>query len=360
MPDIENWIRLAKLESPKNAAAIVDYFGSPDDAFHAKLNDFIGVKGISRRTAEKLLELADTPVDRELNALDKLSAKVVTYKDPEYPANLRQIPDPPVVLFVRGDLLENDRFSVAIIGTRKPSEYGKSMAFKISRDLSRRGLTVISGGARGIDTLAHHGTLDGGGRTIAVMGSGLDVPYPYENKKMFEQIAETGAVISEYVPGTKPDAWRFPVRNRIVSGMSMGVLVVESLVSGGAMITATIAAEQGRDVWAIPGATDTAASQGPHLLIKEGAKLVESVDDILDELGIEKEPGSQKESVRLPGNLTMEQKSIIQVLSLHPKHADDITSECNLTPASANSNLTLLEMLGLVRRVPGNAYVRVV
>jgi DNA processing protein len=234
------------------------------------------------------------------------------------------------------------------------------MAYKISRDLSKRGLTMISGGARGIDTVAHTAVLDTGGRTIAVLGSGLDVPYPYENRKMLDTIAENGAVISEFIPGTKPDAWRFPVRNRIVSGMSLGVLVVESLLTGGAMITANVALEQGRDVWAIPGTTDTPASQGPHRLIKDGAKLIECVEDILEELGIDKDTSGKQESVKLPDNLSSEQKILVMALSLHPKHIDEIISECSLSPASASSNLTLLEMLGLVRRVPGNSYVRVV
>ncbi|MHB1457461.1 MAG: DNA-processing protein DprA [Armatimonadota bacterium] len=360
MPDIENWIRLAMLESPRNAIAIIDYFGTPEEAFNAHLQDFIEIKGVTRRTAEKFIELGKTSVDKELKALVKLNASVVTYRDAEYPYNLKQISDPPVVLFVRGSLHEQDRFSIAVIGTRKPSEYGKSMAYKISRDLAKRGLTLISGGARGIDTVAHTAVLDTGGRTVAVLGSGLDVPYPYENRKMLDSIAETGAVISEFIPGTKPDAWRFPVRNRIVSGMSLGVLVVESLLTGGAMITANVALEQGRDVWAVPGTTDTPASQGPHRLIKDGAKLIECVEDILEELGLEKDMSTRQETVKVPDNLSAEQKTLVMALSLHPKHIDEIISECSLSPASASSNLTLLEMLGLVRRVPGNSYVRVV
>ncbi len=360
MAEIDNWIRLAKLESSKKAILLIDYFGSPEEALAASMHALTEVDGITSKTAERLRAIASEPVDTELHALEKLDGSIVTYWDNDYPVNLRQIPDPPAILFIRGDLVESDRFSVAVIGTRKPSEYGRSMCMKISRDLAERGLAVISGGARGIDTIAHRGALQGGGRTIAVLGSGLDVPYPAENRELLDEISNAGAVISEYPPGTRPDAWRFPVRNRIVSGMSMGVLVVESRFTGGAMITASIAAEQGRDVWAIPGTTDNAASEGPHRLIKEGAKLVDSVDDILEELGIAAECDTPVKAQRIPDNLSPEQKIILQSLSLQPKHVDEIMIECSLPPSVANSSLTLLEMLGLVRRVPGNAYVRAV
>lgn len=358
MKDIDNWIRLAKLESPKRAIALVDHFGSVADVFAADAEDLSEVEGVGVKGAERIRALAKEPVDREIKALEKLGARIVSYWDADYPMNLRQISDPPAVLFVRGELREEDRFSVAVIGTRRASEYGRSMAMKISRDLAKRGLVVVSGGARGIDTAAHTAALQVG-RTIAVLGSGLDIPYPYENRGLLAKIAENGAVISEFAPGTKPDAWRFPVRNRVVSGLTLGVLVIESQTSGGAMITATLAAEQGREVWALPGATDNSASSGPHLLIKEGARLVENAGDILADLGIEhSESTAQKQSI--PADLSPEQKVILGALSLHPKHVDEIILECNLSVATANSNLTLLEMLGLVRRVPGNCYVRAV
>jgi len=359
LSEIENWIRLAKLELPKRAVALADHFGGADEVFQASVKEMASVEDISIRTAERFHAMAAEPVDRELAALEKLNARVVTYRDPNYPANLRQTYDPPVVLFVLGEIRLEDRFAVGIVGTRTPSEYGRSMTMKIGRDLAQRGLCIVSGAARGIDTVAHIAALQGGGRTIAVLGSGLDIPYPYENRGLLIKIAENGAVMSEFVPGTKPDAWRFPVRNRLVSGLSLGVLVVESRINGGAMITATLAAEQGRDVYAIPGPTDNDTSEGPHNLIKEGAKLVEGAEDILVELGIEVE-STRPERPSIPDNLTPEQRTVIQVLNLHPKHVDEIIAECKLTPAVANSTLTLLEMLGLARRVPGNAYVRAV
>ena len=334
----------------------MEHFGSPSAVFEAKPRELMAVEGTSQRLADKLREAASQSVDQEIEALDKTGARMITYRDPDYPSNLRQIYDPPIVLFIKGEFREEDRFAVGVVGTRRPSEYGKSIAFKISRDLAARGLCIVSGGARGIDTIAHTGALQAG-RTIAVLGCGVDIPYPFENRGLLNKIAENGAVVSEYVPGTQPDAWRFPVRNRLISGLSLGILVVESRVIGGAMITAGVAAEQGRDVWAIPGATDNVTSEGPHSLIRDGAKLVEKAEDILEDLGLAVEESPQRPSV--PDNLTPEQNTIIQALDLHPKHMDDIIIECSLTPAAAGSALTLLEMQGLVRRVPGNSYVRV-
>ena len=358
MSDLQHWIRLAKLESPKKAIALVDHFGGVDAVFGARTRDLMEVDGLSQKVADKLQAMASQSVDSEIEALEKIGARVVTYRDDDYPANLRQIYDPPVALFVRGQLLESDRFAVGVVGTRRPSEYGKSMAFKISRDLAQRGLTVVSGGARGVDTAAHTGALQAG-RTIVVLGCGIDVHYPYENRGLFGKVAESGAIISEFVPGTRPDMWRFPVRNRLISGLSLGILVVESGLTGGAMITATLAGEQGRDVWALPGTTDNEVSRGPHSLIKDGARLAESADDILNDLGLQDESNAQ-ERPALPNNLTPDQKAVIGILTLHPKHMDEIIAECKMTPAAASSTLTLLEMLGLVRRVPGNSYVRAV
>lgn len=359
MSEIEHWVRLAKLElSPKKAVSLVDHFGGPGEVLQAGTDALMEADRLSRRTAERIRAAASEPVDEELRALDEVNARVVTFRDGDYPANLRQIYDPPAVLFVRGEIREEDRFAVAIVGTRRPSEYGRSMAMKISRDLAARGLCVVGGGARGIDTAAHMAAIQDG-RSIAVMGSGLDVPYPYENRGLFKRIAETGAVISEYIPGTQPDAYRFPVRNRLISGLSLGVLVVESLVTGGAMITAGVAGDQGRDVWAVPGATDNDLSEGPHRLIRDGAKLVERAEDILEELGVPVE-STERQRPTVPSDLPPEQIAVLEVLSLHPKHVDDIILECKLTPAVTNSTLTLLELLGLIRRVPGNAYVRAV
>ena len=230
------------------------------------------------------------------------------------------------------------------------------IAREISRDLAAQGICIVSGGAYGIDTEAHAGAVETG-RTICVLGCGVDIAYPPHNAELFEKIAASGALVSEFVPGTQPDYWRFPVRNRLISGLSLGVLIVESRSKGGAMITATLAAEQGRDVWAVPGMTRSSTSEGPHTLIREGAKLVERAEDILMDLGVQIESKPYKRT-EIPENLSPEQKSVIRALDLHPKHVDEIIAECGLTPAAASTALTLLEMQGLIRRVPGNAYVR--
>ncbi len=358
MSAIENWIRLAKLESPKKAVALVEYFGSADEIFVAKPSQMMEVSGMTAKASEKLGALAMQPVDEEIAALDKADAHIVNWLDPGYPVNLRQIYDPPPVLFIKGDLRESDRQAVAVVGTRKPSEYGKSMAFKISRDLARMGCTVVSGGARGVDTAAHTGALQGG-RTLVVLGCGIDIAYPYENRGLFMKAAESGAVISEFVPGIKPDAWRFPARNRLVSGLSLGVFVVESGASGGAMITAMVAGEQNREIWALPGTTDNPFSDGPHRLIKDGARLVDSAEDILTDIGVAGGP-CEVGVAALPDNISPEQRIILELLTLHPKHMEEIIVECKLSSAAASSALTMLEMVGLVRRVPGNSYVRAV
>ena len=356
MPELESWIRLAKLESPKKAVALVDHFGGPDEVFRAKPAQFAYVEGMNPKTAERVRAAASEPVDAELEALERIGARVVTIRDPEYPASLRQIYDPPPVLFVRGEIREEDRFAVGVVGTRRPSEHGRMIAREISRDLAAQGICIVSGGAYGIDTEAHAGAVETG-RTICVLGCGVDIAYPPHNAELFEKIAASGALVSEFVPGTQPDYWRFPVRNRLISGLSLGVLIVESRSKGGAMITATLAAEQGRDVWAVPGMTRSSTSEGPHTLIREGAKLVERAEDILMDLGVQIESKPYKRT-EIPENLSPEQKSVIRALDLHPKHVDEIIAECGLTPAAASTALTLLEMQGLIRRVPGNAYVR--
>ncbi|MHB0913063.1 MAG: DNA-processing protein DprA [Armatimonadota bacterium] len=348
MARAENWIRLAKLESPKRAAELLHHFGDPDAVFAARIDGF---PGFTPKSAERFREIAKAPVDEELRALDRSGARIVTVLDPEYPENLRDIHDPPPVLFVRGRLAPEDRTAVAVVGTRRPTEYGRSMAMRLSRDLARAGVCIASGGALGIDTVAHSAVVAAGGRTVAVLGCGLDVPYPASNKGLFAKIAEHGAVISEFAPTTEPLPWRFPARNRLISGLSVGVLVIESRVGGGSMITATHAAEQGRDVWAVPGGTDSAASEGPHRLIREGAKLVERAEDILEELKIDVPTEPRPE-------FSPEEAAVYSVLTLHPKHADEISSECGLSAQEASGILTILEMRGLVRRVPGSSYVR--
>ncbi len=249
--------------------------------------------------------------------------------------------------------------AVAIVGSRRATVYGRAIAEKIAKGLSARGLAVVSGGARGVDTAAHRGALAAGGRTIAFLGCGVDVNYPAENKKLFEAISENGAVVSEFPFGSEPEPWRFPPRNRLISGLSLGVLVCQSPAASGALITAGYAAEQGKDVYAVPGNVDDERNRGCHKLIKDGARLVESVDDILEELGLDASEERSGRQLTLPaGPLNEQEQSILCLLSLDPMQVDKIISKTGLAAPMVSGTLTVLEMKGVAKRVPGNAYVR--
>ena len=358
--ELRSWYRLSRLEiSPRKVISLLDAFGVPEAIFAAGEADLCAVDGINNRTVEKLLAPEPESLDSELEALEDRGVRIITIRDPDYPVNLKQIYDPPIVLYVRGSFRESDRFAVAIVGSRRASIYGRSMAERIAHDLAVRGIAVVSGGARGIDSEAHKGALSAGGRTVAVLGCGIDVDYPPENAELFNRIAESGAVVSEFPPGSQPEAWRFPGRNRIVSGLALGVLVIQAPSDSGALITSSYAAEQGRDVFALPGNVDDIRNEGCHALIRDGAVLVTSADDILEALGFltteERSPQVEMEMDSLSGN----EKKIVGILSLQPKHVDQIIQESELSVGDVTSALTMLEMNGIVKRVPGNAYVRV-
>ncbi len=349
---------MARLElAPRKAYGLLAHFPDPQTIFEVSESELLRIPGITPPLAKKILE-SEKSIDREMQILESAGLEIVTAASADYPQNLKQIFDPPPVLFIRGSLIESDRFSVAIVGSRRPSQYGLAMADKLSRDLSSRNLTVVSGGARGIDTAAHRGALAAKGRTIAVLGCGADQVYPPENAKLFDEIAQNGAIISEFVPGCGPDAWRFPARNRLISGLSLGVVVAEGEADSGSLITAQHAAEQGREVFAVPGNVDNARSRGPHKLIKDGAKLVESAEDVLEELGVPLEPQQKPQLSIHIDDLDPGERKLVDILSLEPKPVDAIIDESGLQPSQVIGALTLLEMKGVVRRVPGNAYVR--
>ncbi|MCS6829440.1 MAG: DNA-processing protein DprA [Armatimonadota bacterium] len=350
-------LRLAYLElPPRRLLSLLQHFENPEDIFRASRQDLLRVDGMNEATAARILNASDL-TSHQRQRWQNASARLLTWLDDGYPPALREIEDFPPLLFVRGSLQERDRFAVAIVGTRRPTQYGRTTAERLARELSRYGLTIVSGGARGIDTAAHTGALRAGGRTIAVLGSGIDVAYPAESAALFNRIATQGAVLSEYAPGTAPDAWRFPARNRLVSALSLGVLVVEAPNDSGALITATHALEQGKPVFAVPGNIDTGHSAGCHRLIKDGATLVDSVEDIVRGLGIAPEPPPER-AVEMPA-LTPTQQQILRALSLTPTHVDVLADELKLPVAQLNAELLILEMHNLARRQPGNTYVRV-
>ena len=295
----------------------------------------------------------------------------ITINDPDYPVRLKNIHNPPRELYVNGSLLPRDEIAVALVGSRRASMYGLEMAEKLGYDLALRGVTVVSGMARGIDTAAHRGALKAKGRTIAVMGSGHGHIYPPENEKLYAEIAKTGAVVTEYEDDFGPIPRNFPQRNRIISGLSLGVVVVEAAKDSGALITASLAAEQGREVFAVPGKISSATSSGTNALIKDGAQLVQTVDDILEELSIKEATEALSEGKKSkPGSITRMTKAYIynsltdserkayKALSDEPLHIDEILSKSGLSLASGSKALLNLELKKLARQIPGKQYVR--
>jgi DNA processing protein len=290
--------------------------------------------------------------------LEKRGVSILTYRDPGYPRRLLEIYDYPPLLYVRGQLTETDDLAVAVVGSRQVGSYGRRMAERIAFGLAQRGVTVVSGLARGIDSQAHRGALEGGGRTLAVLGSGIDVIYPPENRALAEQIARSGAVVSEFPLGTKPEAGHFPRRNRIISGLSRGVVVAAAGIRSGALLTANFALDQGREVFAVPGNIDCPGSQGPHHLIQVGAKLVQDVDDILEELQVPGRPlprGAPSESAH---DLSTEEKRLLDLLTDRPAPVDHLISRSGFQPSETLALLFSLEMKGFIQQLSGKRFVR--
>ena len=280
-----DWIRVALIPAigPLRLRKLLERFGQPNRILTASTREIASVLGNSVALAIQQ-QRNKIDLDRQLHLIERYRVRIITQDDPVYPANLRNIFDPPLVLFLRGEILPQDDFSIAIVGTRIASIYGMNMARKISSQLGQGGFTIISGGAHGIDTAAHQAALGIKARTVAILGCGVDVVYPKENARLFEQIMQRGALISEFPMGTSPLRQNFPRRNRIISGLSVGVVVVEAPKRSGALITASSALEQGREVFCVPGQADSFTMKGSHQLLREGATLVESIDDIIQEL----------------------------------------------------------------------------
>jgi len=350
--------------------ALVNHFGDPHEVGRASAHQLIRVEGIERKTALAVVSFLRGPAagaaerfaNDQISRIDKLGGRIVSFWDPDYPSNLKRIYDPPPFLFVRGEFREADGSSIAIVGTRNPTPYGTGLGERFASDLARLGLTVVSGLARGIDTTAHAAVLRSHGRTIAVIGSGVDVIYPAENKPLAERIVEQGAVVSEYEMGAKPDAVNFPRRNRIISGMTLGTLVVETGLEGGAMITATIALDQNREVFAIPSAITERRVSGTNRLIKEGkALLTESVADILGELGprikaLLKDRAAA--SPEPPQDLTLFERRLFDVMDENPAHIDLLAGRAGLSASETLVHLLSLEFKGIVRQLPGKMFLR--
>jgi len=346
---------------PVRLRRLLDAFGSAEKILLARTDQLAAIDGVPRALAENISrwqEFADPAA--ELKKAADLGAHVITAEDDEYPSALREIHDPPIVLYVRGRLTERDRNAVAVVGSRKATHYATESAKKLSFQMAYAGLTVASGLARGIDTAAHQGALAAKGRTIAVIGSGLGELYPPENAELADHIAASGAVVSEFPIDTKPDRQTFPIRNRIVTGLSFGVLVVEAGANSGALISANMAAEQGRTLYAVPGRIDAPSALGSNRLIQQGAKLVITVDDILDDL-----PLVFREKPDLPAaapavDLTPDQQKILAAIGTEETSLDSVIATSGLTAAVVSSTLLALEIRRLVKQLPGKRFVKLV
>jgi len=321
----------------------------------------LAAAGLERRTADSLRRLRERTTPAAVAArLAQLKLRTLTLLDDEYPAGLRQVADPPPVLFVRGRLCPADAQAVGLVGTRRATAYGQAVAERLARDLAVAGVTVVSGLAKGIDTSAHRASLQAGGRTIAVLGNGLDQVYPAENAGLARQIVEgdAGAVVSEFAPGVPPDAVNFPRRNRIISGLTIGTVIVEAGVRSGAMITADFALEQGREVMAVPGSVFSPMSVGPNELLKQGATPVTTVDDILNILSTYHASAGTEPVGRQVPRLGLEETTVLQALGGDPRHVDELARTLDLGPGQVSAALAMLELKGLVRQVGAMLYTR--
>jgi DNA processing protein len=360
--NVAAWIWFHRLELlPPRAHRLLDALGDPEAVMGASRSDLRAADPeLPPQTLDRILEAqGQTDVSRELDALDAVGGLAIPFPSPAYPSALKSIPDPPVLLFVRGELVPEDRMAVAIVGSRRCTHYGRAVAARLSKDLADRGITIVSGLARGVDTEAHVGALKAG-RTIAVLGGGLDIVYPAENKGLADDIAANGAVISEAPMGAQPDAWRFPARNRIISGLSLGVVLIEVPTASGALHTARYAMEQGRSVMAVPGDVTNGKNGGCNKLLKDGACLVETAEDVLVELGVPVHalPEKPAETLPLPLDLTPEETLLMDAMSLQPVQMEELLTATGLSASAASAALMMLEIKGHVRRLTGNAYIR--
>lgn len=375
-PDIEKWLKLIRAEGvgPVSFGRLLKQFGAVDAALGASVAGLAKVEGIGFKTAERIVSTRDKfDTCAELELAEKLGVWIVHFDDQRYPPLLKQIYDPPPVLYVKGTLTREDNLTIAIVGSRRCSLYGQEQASRLSHLLAASGFTIVSGLARGIDTAAHQGALAAEGRTIAVQGCGLANVFPPENRKLFELVSLSGACISELPLRYEPLSENFPPRNRIIGGLSLGTIVIEAGLRSGALITARTALESNREVMAVPGKIDSPVSKGPHRLIKQGATLVESVEDVMEALGyvgdqlkdhatLAARKATEKAETPLfempRANLKGPEKQVHESLGTEPQHCDEVIAETGLPPGAVSAALVSLRLKGLIRQFPGNLFAR--
>lgn len=341
---------------------LLEFFGTPQNILDAPPDKLDAVSGIGEKIAAKIHSVKKEDIDKEFICAKKSGIKIVFRDDDDYPSWLKNIPDPPIVLYVKGQIKQQDRFGIGIVGSRRASFYGLSAAERFASGLAAKCVTVVSGMARGIDTYAHRGALKQGGRTIAVIGSGFNNIYPQENKKLAEEISACGAVVSEFPMDTLPLPQNFPRRNRVISGLSRGVLVVEAAQNSGALITADFALEQGREVFALPGKVDSDTSFGTNALIKQGAKLVSCVDDILEEFVL---PAAEKKKDKPAlsaaedfGADNDEERAVYGYVGAQPSQLDELVEKTKMDIPKISGILLRLQLKRRVKELPGKQYIR--
>ena len=379
----------------KTVQILRDVFGSAADALQATSDELSKIDRLTPAMRELLLRKpVQYPIERELELIQEYGCQVLTLYDAAYPALLKAIDTPPIVIYIRGELTPEDSLSLALVGSRDAKDYGRKASYRLSYQLAQRGLTIVSGLAKGIDTAAHRGALESGGRTVAVMGSGLSFIYPATNTDLAEKITASGALISEFPMETTPKPNNFPRRNRIISGLTLGTVVVEASNRSGALITARLAGEQGREVFAVPGEIFSELSTGTHKLINNGAKLVNTVDDLLNELprhalsqigstasaspmpDVETEPSpevpviekrasaqpsvevEQPSQITPPADLTPDEKTVFNAIEDPSSHIDTIVRATQLPIGQVSSVLLMLELKGVVQQLPGKQFTK--
>jgi DNA processing protein len=366
---LTSWLSVQAIDGvgDRTLLKLIQAFGSPDAALHATIDELV-TAGCSPELADAIHRGPSAEIrrqiDRQVAVAARLKLRLLTFFDDDYPTRLKTIPDPPSLLYVSGTLLPQDSVSVAIVGGRRATPVGRVITEEIAKDLSESGVTIVSGLARGIDAAAHRGAIAGKGRTIAVLGCGIDRTYPPEHQTLRRTIESHGAVLSELPIGAAPQSHHFPRRNRIISGLSLGVLVSEATTDSGSLITARLALEQGRDVFAVPGSIKEEACRGSNRLIKEGAKLIEGARDILEEI-LPQVDARQRAMLRLDrtgveavASLSHEDARVYEVLSYEAQSVDAVIERTGLSAAQVVATLLSLELGGRIRQLPGQQYIR--
>lgn len=359
MGDKKYWIgfNLIKGIGAVRMQGLINHFDDLESAWKAAPAD-LAAAGLSLKLIERIVQARENiDLEKVWARIESQGIKILTWEDAAYPQRLKEIEQPPPVLYIRGDYLPDDLFAVAIVGTRRVTAYGRQITEELASYLASNGITVVSGLARGVDAIAHQGALKTGGRTIGVLGSGVDKIYPPEHRQMADRMMEQGAIVSDYAPGTPPDASNFPPRNRIISGLSLAVVVVEAGETSGALITAEFAAEQGREVFAVPGSILAPQSKGTNKLIQKGALPLLSINDLMQALNLTRMGDHKAARKILPADQT--EARLMNILGAEPLHVDEIRNQTELPIEKVSAALALMELKGMVRQVGGMNYVAV-